>query len=83
MVHGVYVRIPFTVNDQQPQKREEIIMAYGCLKLNKETPDPQKDCDPCKDFAKKYFDRDRFIQGIDGGAQANCVHAKVKFKKKV
>ena len=55
-------------------------MAYGCNKLNKETPEPLKDCDPCKDFHKKHWDRDRFIPGMDGGPQANCVHAKTKWK---
>lgn len=55
-------------------------MAYGCLKYNKETPDPEKDCKDCKGFAKKYFNYPLFLQGVDGGAQANCIHAKVKWK---
>ena len=55
-------------------------MAYGCLKLNKETPDPLKDCEKCKDFAKKYWNQDKFIQGCDGGPIANCIHSKVKWK---
>jgi len=55
-------------------------MAYGCLKHNKETPDPPKDCKDCPDFAKKHFSYPDFIQGIDGGGVPNCIYHKVKWK---
>ena len=57
-------------------------MAYGCNKLNIELEDPQKQCEKCKSFAKKYWQYPNFIQGPDSGPYPNCVHVSAKWRPK-